>query len=120
MLDAPATQCWLSRTQDGPRGLILVRAAGGDCEILTFGVDPACRRRGHGRMLMHAAAGWAVETGLERAVLEVAETNTAALELYRRLGFVRSGLRKRYYRTPGGSVDALVLAAPTSVLLNET
>jgi [ribosomal protein S18]-alanine N-acetyltransferase len=40
----------------------------------------------------------------------VRPSNSAALELYRRAGFVRIGVRKDYYRAAGGREDALVFA----------
>jgi ribosomal-protein-alanine N-acetyltransferase len=47
----------------------------------------------------------------KRIFLEVAEDNEAALALYRKLGFVELGRRKRYYERAGSEpVDALTLA----------
>ena len=48
--------------------------------------------------------------GAKRIFLEVAEDNAAGLALYRKLGFVEAGRRKRYYERPGNArVDALTL-----------
>jgi ribosomal-protein-alanine N-acetyltransferase len=44
--------------------------------------------------------------GAERATLEVADSNGAALALYGRLGFQRAGRRPAYYRN---GEDALIL-----------
>jgi ribosomal-protein-alanine N-acetyltransferase len=120
LLDLPATRCWMLRNGDRPGGFLFVRGTGSDCEILTLGVAAAWRRHGRGRALMRTAAEWAAAAGLERAVLEVAVSNSPALGFYRRLGFDEAGRRPRYYRTPEGVVDALLLTAPINVLLNET
>jgi ribosomal-protein-alanine N-acetyltransferase len=111
ILDMPASRAWLSRMADRPGGLLLARAAGDDAEILTFGVVPEERRRGHGRALITAAAVWARDLGLDRLVLEVAVSNAPALAFYRRCGFTEAGRRNRYYDTPSGRVDAYVFAA---------
>jgi ribosomal protein S18 acetylase RimI-like enzyme len=50
-------------------------------------VDPSRRRGGLGRRVSQALARWAAETGATRAVLQVEEHNTAAVNLYAGLGF---------------------------------
>lgn len=76
-------------------------------EIHTIGVDPAYQRHGIGRAMMTRLLDQAdAETGEqagEPAVvfLEVRTDNEPAIELYRDLGFVTVGLRKRYYRASG-------------------
>lgn len=50
-------------------------------------VAPAARRRGLARHVVRALAGWAAEAGASTAFLQVEESNTAAVALYRRLGF---------------------------------
>jgi len=67
-------------------------------EVHTIGVDRAYQGRGIGRRLLaellNFAAGGAV-------YLEVRTDNTAAIALYRSVGFVTVGLRRRYYRVSG-------------------
>ncbi|OJF14415.1 GNAT family N-acetyltransferase [Couchioplanes caeruleus] len=48
---------------------------------------PAARRRGLAAHVMRAVAGWAMQQGSARAYLQVEERNTAAVALYRKLGF---------------------------------
>lgn len=68
-------------------------------EIHTIGVDPAYQRHGIGRGMMERLLDFA---GPDSVVyLEVRTDNEAALALYRSLGFVSVGLRKRYYRVSG-------------------
>jgi len=68
-------------------------------EIHTIGVDPAYQRRGIGRAMMDRLLDW---TGPDSVVfLEVRTDNDPAITLYRSLGFVTVGLRKRYYRASG-------------------
>jgi ribosomal-protein-alanine N-acetyltransferase len=49
----------------------------------------------------------AAQEGARRATLEVRESNTAALQLYERLGFHVAARRPGYYTNP--SEDALIL-----------
>lgn len=93
-----------------PEGFILVRAAGGEGEILTLAVLPSGRRHGVATQLVLAAAAHARQLGAEQLFLEVAVTNDAARALYARLGFAETGRRKGYYASKGAKPqDALVL-----------
>lgn len=95
----------------GADGFILCRVVADEAEILTLAVRPEARRRGLARALVHAANDAAKVRGSTRLFLEVAEDNTAAIELYRSAGFSSVGRRRGYYPRPDGSaVDALVLA----------
>ncbi|MBV9044955.1 MAG: GNAT family N-acetyltransferase [Alphaproteobacteria bacterium] len=91
-------------------GFILVRAAGGEAEILTLAVAQAARRRGLGRELVVEAADHVHRQGATALFLEVAVTNDAARGLYSSLGFHEAGRRKGYY-AGNPPADALILRA---------
>ena len=90
-------------------GLAIARSGGGESEILTIGVLPDRRRRGHGAALIDAVSDRAARHGAEALFLEVAADNGAALALYRCGGFRQVGRRAGYYRRATGSVDAVLL-----------
>lgn len=90
-------------------GFVLSRAAGGEAEILTIGVDLRFERQGLGWRLMMAAIREARNRDAEEIFLEVDEINTGAIGLYRRLGFIKVGERKAYYQTGGGSRSAALV-----------
>jgi ribosomal-protein-alanine N-acetyltransferase len=79
-----------------------------ELHINTIAVDPAHRRRGLATALMQHLVGEAVGEGVQRALLEVRQSNVPALRLYEGLGFRVAGLRRGYYSHP--DEDALVLA----------
>ena len=89
------------------QGFILCRAIAGEAEILTLAVDPAARRRGTGRALVEAAAGFASQMAAETLFLEVADDNAAALALYGNAGFEPVGRRRNYYAS---GADAVVMS----------
>ena len=91
-------------------GLALV--AGDDAELLTIATDPAARLSGLGRQIFRALDADALNRGLERWVLEAARNNLPAIGLYKSEGFVEIGVRKAYYNTRDGRVDALVMSRP--------
>ena len=107
LLAVPGSFVFLADGESG--GFVLVRAAGGEAEILTLAVAPAARRRGIGTILISAACRRAQEMGAGAMFLEVGRTNEPAKALYTRLGFREVGRRRGYYQEPGGSnEDALV------------
>lgn len=65
-------------------------------EIHTIGVDPDHQGQGIGRRMMMDLLEFAGPDGV--VFLEVRTDNEPAIALYESLGFVRMGVRKRYYR----------------------
>jgi ribosomal protein S18 acetylase RimI-like enzyme len=63
-------------------------------EISRLYVAPAARGAGLGRRLLHTAEAAATARGL-RPVLEVKTTDTAAIALYERLGWLRRGTERQ-------------------------
>jgi ribosomal-protein-alanine N-acetyltransferase len=90
-------------------GAIVICIAGGDAEILTIAIDPEWRRQGIAGSLLTRAIADAASHGAEALFLEVGVSNDAALALYERLGFIRTGRRPKYYTTPDGPEDAIVM-----------
>lgn len=65
--------------------------------ILDVAVSPLMRGRGIGRLLVERALLDCRERGASFVSLEVRCSNVSAISLYRALGFVETGIRKRYY-----------------------
>jgi ribosomal-protein-alanine N-acetyltransferase len=89
-------------------GLIIVRVAVDEAEILTICVVPAARKTGLGTKLLQAGSTEADKAGAKIMFLEVDRRNEPGRALYTRHGFEQVGQRKGYY-APG--YDALVLKA---------
>jgi ribosomal-protein-alanine N-acetyltransferase len=91
-------------------GFALLRAIAGEAEILTVAVAAAERGRGLGRLLVEEAMRRLYREGAATCFLEVDQANTAALRLYRSLGFEVIGERKGYYQgSREGEGTALVM-----------
>lgn len=91
-------------------GFLMSRAVANEAEMLTIAVAPDARRQGTGARLLSRFLTEARTRGAERAFLEVATDNTAAIALYAGAGFLPAGRRRGYYRTSSGqAVDALVM-----------
>ena len=87
-------------------GYVCVTALFEVAQILDIAVAPERRGAGIALALMKAALELAGEKGAEVLELEVRSTNTAAISLYQRLGFIRTGCRLKYYE---GVDDALLM-----------
>jgi len=79
---------------------------------LTVVVHPGHTGRGVGTALIQHLQHWAsVEPDVEKIELLVRSTNTGAVKLYRRLGFVEEGRLKNRVRLPDGQlVDDVAMA----------
>jgi ribosomal-protein-alanine N-acetyltransferase len=91
-------------------GLLIMRMAADEAELLNFGVAPAAQRRGLGRELLRSAEALAQELGMTCIFLDVAVDNAPARALYAGSGYAELGIRKDYYLRPDGTrADALVM-----------
>ena len=103
----PRTVCLIAAIAgDEPVGFLIARAAADEAELLTIGVLPGHRKRGIGQALLREAVAVLRPGGIRQLFLEVEETNTPALSLYRGLGAVPVGRRPGYYEN---GADAAVL-----------
>ena len=97
-------------------GFVMGRALAGEAEVLTLATAPEARRKGLARSLMQRFHDTARANGAEIAFLEVAVTNTPAIQLYLSLGYTQVGHRRGYFTQPQGpAVDALVMSKPLLV-----
>lgn len=92
----------------GLAGFCLSRTVvGEEIEILNIVVDRRRRREGIGHGLLTDCLEAARNEGVRTCLLEVRESNEAAIGLYRRSGFCVSYRRRMYYQDP--TEDAVVM-----------
>ena len=60
-------------------------------------VETSARGRGIGKALMKALMQYAANLGVRYLTLEVRASNAPAIKLYQSLGFVKVGIRAKYY-----------------------
>ncbi len=88
-------------------GYIGVWQALEEADITNIAVVPQERRRGVALQLLGCAKEEAFRRGVTALTLEVRAGNRAAVELYKKVGFVVEGVRKGYYQKP--KEDALLM-----------
>lgn len=78
-----------------------------EASVTNVAVSPAHRQKGYGEALVEKAKETAKEAGAECVFLEVRQSNTPALSLYKKLGFEELGIRKKFYEHP--VEDAIIM-----------
>jgi ribosomal-protein-alanine N-acetyltransferase len=78
--------------------------------VLTLDVLPAQRRRGIGRRLLQELESILLQKNIRESYLEAREDNVAALRLYERMGYEKTGKLKDYYGDAHGVCLKKVLA----------
>ena len=78
-----------------------------EAHITLLMIDADYQSQGLGQLLLCSLLKSAVDRHLERATLEVRESNQAAISLYQKFGFQALGRRKGYYKQTGE--DAIIL-----------
>ncbi|HEX4267772.1 MAG TPA: ribosomal protein S18-alanine N-acetyltransferase [Steroidobacteraceae bacterium] len=90
-------------------GYGVMSVGAGEAHVLNLCVADAYRCRGLGRRMLAYLLERGAAAGMSEAFLEVRPSNTAAIRLYRAIGFEQVGMRRGYYQALGGREDAAVL-----------
>lgn len=79
----------------------------GETDMMNIAVHPDYRKQGIGTALIVGLIDALELRGSHSLMLEVRSSNTPAISVYEKLGFVEVGRRKNYYRNP--KEDALIM-----------
>lgn len=110
LLSGPASLSLIAEACDGAAGFLIGQCVADTAEVIAVAVAQNHRRRGWGSALLAGFEAVAATSGAERALLDVAADNAAALALYRARGYEAVARRDRYYTTGRADpVDALVM-----------
>lgn len=82
---------------------------GEEAHVMTIGVDPEHRRRGHASTMLRDLVSAARRHGATSMILEVRADEDGPQALYRQFGFEPIGIRRGYYQMEGA--DAVVMRA---------
>jgi ribosomal-protein-alanine N-acetyltransferase len=107
--DPSIIRAWCARSVNESRQMVGYLSAirvFDELHLLQLAAHPKYRRMGVGTKLLNHALE--KEQRLNHVLLEVRETNKAAIAFYKKMGFYKVGRRRRYYADTGE--DALVLA----------
>jgi RimJ/RimL family protein N-acetyltransferase len=82
----------------------------GHVGVLGMGLVEQYRGKGLGTQMMQACFDWSGRVGLERIELQVYASNTGAIGLYRKFGFVTEGVKIRARKLDGHYDDIVIMA----------
>jgi len=101
MIDSPLALFYVALSaEEKVVGYVAAAAIRDDGEILNVAVEHEARGQGIGGALLDHAIGALGEQLVRSVFLEVRESNTAAMALYKSRGFEEISVRKDYYRRP--------------------
>ena len=98
LTDNPASRCWVAELDGRIVGMLVAWLMVDEVHIATLATDTDFRRQGIAKKLLSHALRRLMEEGARSSFLEVRESNLAAREMYRKLGYEQTGRRRRYYR----------------------
>lgn len=78
-----------------------------DGQITNIAIHPSYRGNKYGEKLFQQMIDYGMLHGMRNLSLEVRKSNTVAQRMYEKFGFVRAGIRKKYYTDDGE--DAVVM-----------
>jgi [ribosomal protein S18]-alanine N-acetyltransferase len=81
-------------------GFLVAHRIDSEWELENIAVAIAVRRQGLGARLLNEFTARALAEGAVAIFLEVRESNQSARALYRKAGFLETGLRRGYYANP--------------------
>ena len=97
MLAVAGTQIFVAEIVGEAVGFILTRSILDQAELVSIATISSQRKLGVASKLLAKAIDETKLLGAAQMFLEVAERNTSAMQMYAKLGFVKTGLRKAYY-----------------------
>ncbi|MBQ8293846.1 MAG: GNAT family N-acetyltransferase [Alphaproteobacteria bacterium] len=100
--DLKKSGCEIIASQNG---FIVYRAVADEAEIITIGVHPEARRGGIAVAMLGIMEADLKKQGVKHIFLEVAADNSPARALYEQNGFVKIGVRPKYY----DGIDAVMM-----------
>ena len=109
-----ASRLWVAEILNAGRpavvGMLVCWLILDEAHIGTIAVDTDYRRQKIAEKMLLLAFKELHHEGVLKVFLEVRRSNEAALTLYRKLGFIEEGVRKRYYKD--NQEDAILMEMP--------
>jgi ribosomal-protein-alanine N-acetyltransferase len=99
-LAKPYSRVWLltdDETDSQMLGYVVFWTLMDEAQILNIVVDLPHRGLGHAKRMLQKVITTVAKTELKRVILDVRKSNTPAIQLYQRLGFTITQVRKGFY-----------------------
>ncbi|MDC1449552.1 ribosomal protein S18-alanine N-acetyltransferase [Candidatus Thioglobus sp.] len=93
----PANLCYSISIKNQIIGFLMAMPALDTADILNISINKACQGKGYGNKLLNYLIKELKDRMISQIMLEVRESNQAAIAFYLRHGFEEISLRKNYY-----------------------
>lgn len=90
-------------------GALVLGKALDEGEILQFWIKKEEQKKGFGLTLLQQGLNFFKKNQVVNVFLEVRSDNVNAIKLYEKLGFIRAGIRKNYYKVESWTWDAIIM-----------
>jgi ribosomal-protein-alanine N-acetyltransferase len=113
-LERPWSRLWVARLPPAAEVVAFVVAwhVADELHVLNVATRAEHRRQGIARTHMDEVVGYARRSRVKHVLLEVRRSNTAAIALYRGVGFFAMGVRARYYPDDEDAVEMVLMLDP--------
>ncbi len=112
-------RAWIGRRNGVIVSYALLMIVLDEVHLLNITVMPELQGKGFGKQLLNHLFADAREQGTRFMFLEVRPSNTSALEMYRKFGFIVVGQRRAYYPAAYGREDAIVMSCDLDAVNQE-
>lgn len=90
-------------------GYFVASYVAGEVTLLNIVISPEHQGLGLGQVLLDYLKTFSISLEQQEIWLEVRISNEAAIQLYKKLGFVEVDVRNAYYPTDNGREDAIIM-----------
>jgi len=105
--------CWKLFFDNQLVGYMIVMRVMEQLELLNIAIATNYQGKGLAHNLMSFLKNYAQENRVQTIFLEVRQSNSKAISLYQKYGFLEVGKRKNYYANADDREDALVMQTST-------
>lgn len=108
-------ECWVLVDGEQIMGYGILSYSANEAHVLQLAIHPEHHNCGLGQKLLQHLLSMAKIHGADEIFLEVRESNTPAIHLYKKYNFVEVGIRKGYYPAAAEGQpkqDAITMALP--------
>ena len=102
-----ASRCWVAEADGHIVGMIVNWLLVDEVHVATIATHLEYRRQGIAKKILIHSLQYMSDEGAVSSFLEVRESNTAAREMYHKLGYEDTGRRKAYYKD--NNEDAILM-----------
>lgn len=99
-LERPEMELWYAIDIQAQRwnGVCFLKVCQNEAELLYIHTRSSSRGQGIADALWTHSMSTLLQRGVDKIFLEVRPTNNAAIQFYQSVGFVRTGIRRNYYK----------------------